>query len=44
MLPMPSVRAAGVAGRQVFCELKIILWNCYKRMLFPSVVRLCVKL
>lgn len=44
-LPMPSIRVAGFTSGQVFCELKIILWNCYKRVLFSSTVgRIYVKL
>lgn len=39
ILPMPSRRVAGCTSGQVFCELKIILWNCYKRVLFSSTVR-----
>lgn len=33
------IRIAGFASKQVFCELKIILWNCYKGVLFFSIVR-----
>lgn len=39
ILPMPSRRVAGFTSGQVFCELKTILWNCYKRVLFSSTVR-----
>lgn len=39
VMPKPSIRVAGFTSKQVFCELKIILWNCYKGVLFFSVVR-----
>lgn len=39
LMPMPSISVAGFASKQVFCELKIILWNCYKGVLFFSTVR-----
>lgn len=38
-MPVPSIRVAGFASEQVFYELKIILWNCYKGVLFFSVDR-----
>lgn len=39
LMPVPSIRVAGFATKQVFCELKIILWNCYEEVLFFSIVR-----
>lgn len=34
LMPVPSIRVAGFASKQMFCELKIILWNCYKGVHF----------
>lgn len=38
LMPALSIRVAGFASEQVFCELKIILRNCYKRVLFFSII------
>lgn len=39
LMPISSTRVAGFTSRQMFCELKIILWNCYKGVLFFLIVR-----
>jgi hypothetical protein len=39
LMPMPSIRVVGFISRQVFCELKYILCNCYKGVFFFSIVR-----
>lgn len=39
VMPQPSIRVAGFTSRQVFCELKIILQNCHRGLVFFSVVR-----
>lgn len=36
LMPMPSIRIAGFTSRQMFCELKIILWNFITKECFSS--------